>query len=76
MCSYPCFGLSKTGFTPPSQLFKTIQKSAAKTSSLTIQEIDSENYVAADSEFDSDDGVIYIYIYIGCLHNMHNNVLD
>jgi len=52
MCSYPCFGLSKTGFTPPSQLRKTvqfvsltfnkivslpIQKSAAKTTSLMIQ---------------------------------------
>ena len=24
MCSYPCFGLSKTGFTPPSQLLKLI----------------------------------------------------
>jgi len=46
MCSYPCFGLSKTGFTPPSQLLKLInfffkretvslpmQKSAAKTES-------------------------------------------
>ena len=26
MCSYPCFGLSKTGFTPPSQLLKLIKK--------------------------------------------------
>jgi hypothetical protein len=45
MCSYPCFGLSKTGFTPPSQLLKLInffaslpiQKSAAKTASLPIK---------------------------------------
>jgi hypothetical protein len=52
MCSYPCFGLSKTNFTPPSQLLKTvqfvyltfnkiaslpIQKSTAKTASLPIQ---------------------------------------
>ena len=50
MCSYPYFGLSKTGFTPPSQLLKLIkfffykretaslpmQKSAAKTASLQI----------------------------------------
>jgi len=50
MCSYPCFGLSKTDFTPPSQLLKLIiffkktktaslpmQKSAAKTASLPIK---------------------------------------
>jgi hypothetical protein len=50
MCSYPCFGLSKTGFTPPSQLLKLIifkkktrtaslpmQKSATKTASLSIK---------------------------------------
>jgi len=52
MYSYPCFGLSKTGFTPPSQLLKLIiilknkktktvslliQKSAAKTASLQMQ---------------------------------------
>ena len=50
MCSYPCFGLSKTGFTPPSQLLKLViflkktktallpmQKSAAKTTSLPIK---------------------------------------
>ena len=50
MCSYPCFGLSKTGFTPPSQLLKLInffkktdtaslpmKKSAAKTASLPMQ---------------------------------------
>jgi hypothetical protein len=51
MCSYPCFGLSKTGFTPPSQLLKLInffaslpiQKSAAKTASQFDVEIGSEN---------------------------------
>jgi hypothetical protein len=49
MCSYPCFGLSKTGFTAPSQLLKLIiflktksaslpiKKSAAKTASLPMQ---------------------------------------
>ena len=49
MCSYPCFGLSKTGFTAPSQLLKLIiflktksaslpmQKSAAKSASLPIK---------------------------------------
>ena len=51
MCSYPCFGLSKTGFTPPSQLLKLIiflkkktdtasqpiMKSVAKTASLPMQ---------------------------------------
>jgi hypothetical protein len=48
MCSYPCFGLSKTDFAPPSQLLKLIflktktvllpmQKSAGKTASLPIK---------------------------------------
>jgi len=63
MCSYPCFGLSKTGFTPPSQLLKLInflKKTKTKTASLPIQkstaadqEIGSENCIAADSEIDS-----------------------
>jgi hypothetical protein len=67
MCSYPCFDLSKTGFTLPSQLFKTIKK----------------NYVVADSEIGSDDGVInslslslslYIYIFFS-FGRLHNDVL-
>jgi len=40
MCSYPCFGLSKTNFTPPSQLLKTVQfvyLTFNKTASLPIQ---------------------------------------
>ena len=67
MCSYPCFGLSKTGFTPPSQLLKLInfffktetkslpmQKSAAKTASLPIM----KSAAKTASSFH-----IYIYIY-------------
>jgi hypothetical protein len=40
MCSYPCFGLSKIGLTPPSQLLKTIRFVSLtfnKTASLPIK---------------------------------------
>ena len=37
MCSYPCFGLSKTGSTPPSQLFKLIIKKKTRTASPPMQ---------------------------------------
>jgi len=55
MCSYPCFGLSKTGFTPPSQLLKLIiflkkQKNRVAADA----EISSENCVAADQEIGSE----------------------
>jgi len=68
MCSYPCFGLSKTDFTPPSQLLKLInfffktdtaslpmQKSAAKTASMPIM----KSAAKTKSSFH-----IYIYTYI------------
>jgi hypothetical protein len=66
MCSYPCFGLSKTGFTPPSQLLKLIiLKKKQKNRVAADQEIGSENCVAADAEIGSENCVInYIYIYI------------
>jgi len=66
MCSYPCFGLSKTGFTPPSQLLKLIilfyikktktvslpmQESTSKTASLLIQE----------STAKTESSILYIY---------------
>ena len=69
MCSYPCFGLSKTGFTPPSQLFKLIiflkiENCVAADAEIGNQncvaadtEIDSENCVAADAEIDSENCV-------------------
>ena len=53
MCSYPCFGLSKTGFTPPSQLLKLIFFKN-KNCVVADPEIGSQNYVAADQEIDSE----------------------
>ena len=52
MCSYPCFGLSKTGFTPPSQLLKLIffKKQKNKNCVAADAGIGSENCVAADQE--------------------------
>jgi len=67
MCSYPCFGLSKTGFTPPSQLLKLIiffkknKNCVAADAEIgnencvaVDQEIGSENCVAADAEIGSE----------------------
>jgi hypothetical protein len=51
MCSYPCFGLSKTGFTPPSQLLKLIILFYIKKNKNCVAAdagIDIENCVAAD----------------------------
>jgi UDP-3-O-[3-hydroxymyristoyl] glucosamine N-acyltransferase len=53
MCSYPCFGLSKTGFTPPSQLLKLIFLKKNKNCVAADAEIGSENCVAADPEIGS-----------------------
>jgi hypothetical protein len=55
MCSYPCFGLSKTGFTPPSQLLKLIffKKQKNKNCVAADAGIGSENCVAADQEISS-----------------------
>ena len=64
MCSYPCFGLSKTDFTPPSQLLKLIKKPIKKWAAMQFDaEIGSENCVAADAEIGSENWVINsIYI--------------
>ena len=79
MCSYPCFGLSKTGFTPPSQLLKLIiiflKKNKNRVAAdaeidnencvATDPKINSQNCVAADAEIDSENCVINsIYICI------------
>jgi hypothetical protein len=71
MCSYPCFGLSKTGFTPPSQLLKLIiiflKKNKNRVAAdaeidnencvATDPKINSQNCVAADAEIDSENCV-------------------
>jgi hypothetical protein len=54
MCSYPCFGLSKTGFTPPSQLLRLINFFLKRNCVAADAEIDSENCVAADHEIGSE----------------------
>jgi hypothetical protein len=54
MCSYPCFGLSKTGFTPPSQLLKLINFFLNRHCVAADAEIGSENCVAADAEIGSE----------------------
>jgi hypothetical protein len=80
MCSYPCFGLSKTGFTPPSPLLKLINFFLKKNRHCVAAdheigsencvtadhdaEIGSENCVAADAEIGSENCVIISYIYI------------
>jgi hypothetical protein len=53
MCSYLCFGLSKTSFTPPSQLLKLIILKKNKNCVAADAEIGSENCVAADAEIGS-----------------------
>jgi hypothetical protein len=65
MCSYPCFGLSKIGFTPPSQLLKLIifflkqklRRCRCRNQQPKLrrcdQEIGNENYIAADPEIGS-----------------------
>jgi len=76
MCSYPCFGLSKTGFTPPSQLLKLIflkktktaslpmQKSAAKTASLPIQKSAAKTAsLPMQKSAAKTESSIHIYIY-------------
>jgi hypothetical protein len=57
MCSYPCFGLSKTGFTPPSQLLKLINFFLNRHCVVADAEIGSENCVAADHEIGSENCV-------------------
>jgi len=55
MCSYPCFGLSKTGFTPPSQLLKLINFfKKNKNCSAADSEIGRKNCAAADQEIGSE----------------------
>jgi len=53
MCSYPCFGLSKSDFTPPSQLLKLINVFLNKNCVAADHEIGSQNCVAADHEIGS-----------------------
>jgi UDP-3-O-[3-hydroxymyristoyl] glucosamine N-acyltransferase len=53
MCSYPCFGLSKTGFTPPSQLFKLIIFFKTENCVAADAEIGNQNRVAANQEIGS-----------------------
>jgi hypothetical protein len=53
MCSYPCFGPSKIGFTPPSQLLKFINFFLNKNCVAADAEIGSENCIAADHEIGS-----------------------
>jgi hypothetical protein len=84
MCSYPCFGLSKTGFTPPSQLRKTIQfvsltfnkivslsiqKSAAKTTSLTIKKLTAESTVTVESSILHTHTLLGVYM-AACFENL------
>jgi hypothetical protein len=70
MCSYPCFGLSKTGFTPPSQLLKLVIlfyiKKKTKTVSLPMQESTSKtaSLLIQESAAKTESSIIYIYIYI------------
>jgi len=54
MCSYPCFGLSKTSFTPPSQLLKLIIFFLKQNCITDDQEISSENYFTADAKIGSE----------------------
>jgi len=78
MCSYPCLGLSKTGFTPPSQLLKLINFFLKKPKPRRCRFRNRQpklcrcrcrnrrqNCVAANQEIGSENFVInYIYIYI------------
>jgi len=55
MCYYPCFGLSKTGFTPPSQLLKLIIFLKKNKNCVAADaEIGSQNCFAADQEISSE----------------------
>jgi len=60
MCSYPCFGLSKIGFTPPSQLLKLIIFFLKQKLVVADAEIGTENCVAADPEISSQNCVVAI----------------
>jgi len=51
MFSYPCFGLFKTGFSPPSQLLKLIF-------------LKNKSWFTADAEIGSENCVINSYIHI------------